>query len=197
MDGTSDAAMIAADRDRAASEPLTTRVSRRTVYRNRWMTIVEDSTRLPDGSDGLYGIVTMRPYALVIPVLRDESVLLVDQFRYPTGHFSLELPQGTAERADLSPAETAAAELAEETGAVAAELVPFGTFHPAVGYSTQECFAFVARDLTFGASRPEPSELGIRTYAVAFDELDRMLDSGFVTDLATVAAWGLFTLRYR
>lgn len=37
------------------------------MYENAWMSVREDQVRLPDGTPGVYGVVDMPDFALVIP----------------------------------------------------------------------------------------------------------------------------------
>jgi hypothetical protein len=58
------------------------RLSSRQVYRNRWMTVREDSIRRQDGSTGLYGVVCKPDFSLIIPY-EAGAFHLVEQYRYP------------------------------------------------------------------------------------------------------------------
>ncbi len=68
--------------------------SSRVAYENQWMRVREDEFLLPDGSPGLYGVVEKADFALVIP-LEDDTVHLVEQYRYPVGERQWEFPQGS------------------------------------------------------------------------------------------------------
>ena len=72
-------------------------ISTRVVYSNRWMTVREDVIQRMDGSQGIYGVVEKCDFALVIPIEQD-SVYLVEQYRFTVGARFLEFPQGSWER---------------------------------------------------------------------------------------------------
>lgn len=76
-------------------------VSSRVVYRNPWMTVREDQVER-DGQPGIYGVVEKHDSAVILPIDGDH-IYLVEQFRYPIGRRSLELPQGSLEVAGLKP----------------------------------------------------------------------------------------------
>ncbi len=73
--------------------PWTTRSSR-TAYENRWIRVREDDVVMPDGTDGVYGVVELHhPAVFVVALDDDERVLLVDVDRDTVGR-SLEVPAG-------------------------------------------------------------------------------------------------------
>ena len=50
----------------------------RTAYENRWITVTEDTVEMPDGSPGLYGVVTVRHTSVFVVALTDaDEVVLV------------------------------------------------------------------------------------------------------------------------
>jgi ADP-ribose pyrophosphatase len=66
----------------------------RVVYQNRWMRVREDAIERDDGSAGIYGVIEKPDFALIIPIEND-SLYLVEQYRYPVAARFLEFPQGT------------------------------------------------------------------------------------------------------
>jgi hypothetical protein len=83
------------------------RLSTRTVYENRWISVREDEVQRPDGSIGTYGVVDKPDFALVIPAERG-GFHLVEQYRYAVAARSWGFPQGTLpDRRTGDPAELA------------------------------------------------------------------------------------------
>ena len=72
----------------------TTQLTTRIAYENRWLRLREDTVRRSDGSEGLYGVVERRHFAIVAP-WQDGCLTLVEQYRYPIGRRIWELPMGT------------------------------------------------------------------------------------------------------
>src|SRR5918997_236563 len=90
-------------------------LSTRPVYENKWMRLREDLAELPDGRTTIYGVVTFGDCVGVVPLLADDRVLLVRQWRYVQGDARWEIPTGgVAEGESLEAA--AQRELAEEAG---------------------------------------------------------------------------------
>lgn len=103
------------------------KLARRTVYKNRWMKVHEDSVRFPDGSEGIYGVVDKEDFTLIVPRHDDGHYQLVQQFRYPVGGRYWEFPQGSWEtKPGTAPEKVALGELEEETGFTTKSLTKLG-----------------------------------------------------------------------
>jgi 8-oxo-dGDP phosphatase len=171
--------------------------SSREIYANPWMTIREDTFVRPDGGQGIYGVVDKPHYALVI-ALEGDSMMLVEQFRYPIGLRRWEFPQGTApDRATMDPAELAARELREETGLTARSWHPLGLLDVAPGLSSQRGRAFLATDLDAGEPDREDTEADMRAAWVRRAEFEDMVRAGEITDAQSIAAYALLLLSGR
>jgi len=173
----------------------TNQLSRRTVYENRWMTVHEDAVCFPDGSTGLYGIVDKEDFALIVPRHADGTFQLIQQYRYPVGERFWEFPQGSWEtRPGTDPETVALGELEEETGFRAKSLTKLGHLFEAYGYSNQGLHVFLAADLEPGQLNREPGEQGMVTQAFERQQIDKMIGSGQIKDVATIAALGLLAI---
>jgi 8-oxo-dGTP pyrophosphatase MutT (NUDIX family) len=168
------------------SNPWTT-LGRRDVYENPWIAVREDRVLRPDGQPGLYGVVHFKNRAIaVLPVDDDGSIWLVGQHRYPVGAYSWEVPEGGGPP-DEEPIDTAARELAEETGLIAARLELTRVVHLSNCVSDECGYIFRATGLTRGPSRPEGTErLSVRRAGWA--DVLHMLREGRITDSLSVVA---------
>lgn len=167
-----------------------------TVYRNRWMTVREDTIRRQDGSDGLYGVVEKPDFAVIVPIEDDGALHLVEQYRYPVQSRYWELPQGSWEEApDIDPLELARAELLEETGLEAGQITHAGHLFQAYGYATQGYHIFVARHLRRGLQAITHEEQDLVSRLFSADAVIRAIGDGGIKDATTVAALGLLRLK--
>ncbi|HEX4037563.1 MAG TPA: NUDIX hydrolase [Acidobacteriaceae bacterium] len=168
-------------------------LSSREVYRNPWLRLREDEIERSNGARGIYGVVEKDDCAVIIPVEND-TVWLVEQFRYTIRKRALELPQGGWETPDVDPEELARGELREETGLEAARMVSLGFVWVAYGFTRQKLHVYFATGLTATTADPDPEEqdLLVRTASVA--DFEQMLLDGTIQDVCTVAAWGLYRL---
>ena len=120
----------------------------------------------------------------VLPVDREGNVYLVRQYRHPVGEDLLEAPAGLIEAGE-TPAEAAARELREETGAEG-ELVPLGEFFPTPGYCDERIHLFLARVDRFGDTAPDEDEY-LQTEKMSFAAFYDMVRDGTLRDGKTIA----------
>ncbi|MCS5680368.1 MAG: NUDIX hydrolase [Planctomycetota bacterium] len=132
---------------------------------------------------------------VIVPLVSADEVCLVEVVRVAVGTALLELPAGTLDR-DEPPLETAARELAEETGYRAGRIESAGEFWMSPGILRERMHLFVARDLTAGEQALEPGEL-ITTRIVPWSEAVAMCLDGRIEDAKSVAALLVVDARRR
>ena len=176
------------------SEPEIETTGTRVVYKNRWMTVREDAIIRADGSTGIYGVVEKQDFA-VIAAVRDRSIFLVEQYRYPVRQRFWELPQGSWEDRVVDPLTLARAELSEETGLTAGAMSHVAQLFLAYGHATQAYNLFFATDLQQGERRLDAEELGLVCKEFPIDAVEHMILDGTIKDATTVAAFGLLRLK--
>jgi ADP-ribose pyrophosphatase len=163
------------------------RIDGEVVYDGRILRLEVDRVRLPSGREVVREVVRHRGAAVVVPVDRDGSLLLVRQFRYPTGEALLELPAGKLDGGEGAVA-CAGRELVEETGMAAGELVELGWFYTTPGFSDERIGVVLARDLTAveGAELdPDEVESVVR---LRLEEIFEQAADGRIRDAKTLAA---------
>src|SRR5687768_12989875 len=85
-------------------------------YDNAWITVTHRDVINPNGGAGIYGLVHYKNLAIgILPVDAEGNTWLVGQYRYPTDHYTWEIPEGGGDRA-IDPVISAQRELREETG---------------------------------------------------------------------------------
>ncbi len=119
-------------------------LSQKELFKNPWWIYRQDTFMLPNGDVSDYFYVHTNGSSIVIPVLDDGRIVMVRQYRYLCDEESLELPCGGV-KAGSDFLLTAAAELEEETGYQASELLLAGRFNPFNGVTNEMCRVYVAR----------------------------------------------------
>jgi len=155
------------------------------LYQGRRFTI-QGVTLQKRGGGTLQGEAAVTRNAVVIlPLLDDDTVVLIRNERFVIGRTLLELPAGTIEEGE-DPALCAARELVEETGYAADELTRMLAYHPTPGFSTELQTAYLARDLTFQGQQLDETER-ITTEATPLDQSIQMIRDNTIRDAKTIA----------
>jgi ADP-ribose pyrophosphatase len=181
----------------AQPESITT-LSSREVYRNNWMRVREDQILRSNGKPGIYGVVEKDDSAIIIPIDADsagqESVWLIEQFRYTIQQRCLELPQGGWEMGEIDPEELARGELKEELGLHAASMTYLGTLWIAYGFTKQAQHVFLATGLTPTDTDPDPEEHDLIAHCIPVADFEQKILDGTIRDNCTLSAWGLYLI---
>lgn len=166
------------------ANPESVVVERREVYRGKIVGLNVDTVELPSGTRAIREVVLHPGGVVAVPVRDDGRLLLIRQFRYPLGKFILELPAGKLD-SGLSPRETVARELEEETGCRAASLEHEFSFYTTPGVCNEIIHFFIARGLTpVPTDHQEGEHITIEAYSP--EECMRMIESGEIADAKTI-----------
>jgi ADP-ribose pyrophosphatase len=120
----------------------------------------------------------------IIPLVDDDRVCLIRNFRLAAGRKLVELPAGTLESGE-DPAATATRELAEETGYRAASIEKLCEFYMSPGILSERMHLYVARELSAGNAALEPGE-EIETLVVPWADAMQMTRDGTIEDAKTL-----------
>jgi 8-oxo-dGTP pyrophosphatase MutT (NUDIX family) len=159
----------------------------RIAYENAWLRLREDAVLRPDGKEGIYGVVELRPSVGVVALNAEREIVLVGQWRYPLGRYSWEIPRGGSMAGETDLLAVAQRELREEAGLVAAKWQQLGAVDLNNGVTTDVEHLFLAGSLTGCEPDPDPEE----EFEVRWVPLERavaMALGGEITEVCTVAA---------
>lgn len=146
--------------------------------------------QLPNGHEGEYGQIIFPNAALAVPIMEDNKVILLRQYRFAVSRYLLEFPAGTLEIGE-TPINSIKREIQEETGFKAEKWEELGTLVNAPGYSDEVIHLFLARDLSKLKSELK-GDLDEDIEVLFLDpyELDNIISSGNeILDAKTVTAW--------
>jgi 8-oxo-dGDP phosphatase len=164
-------------------------------YQNPWLSVREDRIEYANGTHGLYSVIDIADFALIMPAERD-GFHLVEQYRYPTQTRSWEFPSGSFPPGRTgTPEQLAAAELAEETGFTAGSMRKLGYLHCANGITGEGFHVFLASDLVPGPPNRENAEQDMREEWFSRRDVEQMFRDGVITDGPSLAAYLLLTLE--
>lgn len=132
------------------------KVSQKKIY-DGVISFYEDQVKLINGQKASR-VYTKHPGAsAVVPITREGKIIFVEQYRYPIGKITLEIPAGKL-KPKQTPLACAKAELAEETGYSATKFKKMLSFYPSVAFSTEILHIFLAKDLKKGKQHLDDDE---------------------------------------
>lgn len=164
--------------------PLKT-VSSKTVYKNPWMRVREDSVIRPDGSNGIYGVVESKDSVVIVAMNDLKEMYLIRSFSYPVSSWRWGLPGGGGD--DEHPEVASKRELAEETGIIANKWTRLGKTRVSSGLMTERMTVYLAQDLTFG-DRFDADDKGLIDQGkfVSAANIDAMIAADEIDDAQTI-----------
>ena len=168
------------------------KIGERSAYDSHLLHVAVGTFEAPDGKRFERDLVHHPGAVVMVPVdERTGEVVFVRQFRAPLAAELLEIPAGKRDVAGEPPEVTAARELAEETGLEAGRLELIGRFYNSPGFSDEESWCFLARDLTdVPEARHGIEEQYMTVERHPLSKVDELVRSGEITDAKTII--GLF-----
>lgn len=179
---------MTSERDEDLVERL---VDRHVLPGGTYLTFVRDTVVTSDGRQHSRDVVLHPGAATVVAVLPDRRLLLVRQYRHPSGEVLLELPAGTLDILDdgsvEKPLPAAQRELFEETGYHAGSWRKLAEFFTAPGFATELMHLFLATDVKLDPAYEGPDEdERLKLEVLPFDEALAMADDGRIRDAKTI-----------
>ena len=157
------------------------KISSEAVFDGVLLHVRKDNVELPNGHESVREWTEHPGASAVIPLLPDNQIILVRQFRYAVGKVTLEVPAGKLDKVGEDPLECAKRELSEETGYTAGKIWKLTTIATTVGFSNEYIHLYAASDLTAGAIHPDSDEF-INVVKVPLTAALQMVESGKIFD---------------
>ena len=144
----------------------------------------KDVVRLIKGKETTRVYLAHRGASAIVPLSDDGQVYLVQQYRYPIGRVTWEIPAGKREEGQ-TPLSCAKAELAQETGLHAARWKKMTVFNPSNAFSTEFLHIYLAQGLKRGKDSPDEDEfLNVKKFPL--EKVYRMIEKGQIQDAKTI-----------
>ncbi len=122
--------------------------------------------------------------AAVVPLLSDDTVVLIKQYRHLIGNTIWEIPAGRLEQNE-SPIDCAKRELEEEVGYRTTKIKKLTEIYSAPAYCTEVIYIFLATGLTPARQKLEDDEI-IKVMKLPFKEAIEKVKMGEIRDAKTV-----------
>ncbi len=161
------------------------KISSEKVFDGVLLHVRKDIVELPNGHESVREWITHPGASSIIPLLPDNQIILVKQFRYPIGQVTLEVPAGKLDFANEDPLTCARRELSEETGYTAGEIWKLTTIATTVGFTNEIIHLYAAKDLTPGKQHPDEDEF-INAIKMPLTAALQLVESGKIIDSKTI-----------
>ncbi len=162
------------------------RVGEKDIFKTKLFTIKDIVLQKEDGDEVTYQIMEKADTALIVPIDKNNNLLLVKEYFYAIEEYQLGLPKGRIDPG-LNDTETANKELQEEIGYKAKKLDKLGVLTMSPGYLTQKTHVFLARDLIPSKlTGDEIEELEIIHHP--FEDFEQLIEQGKLTEGRMIAA---------
>jgi 8-oxo-dGTP pyrophosphatase MutT (NUDIX family) len=169
------------------------RLSSKTIHKNPYYSVSEDSVIKPDGSEGIYNVTEFNGAVFVVAMDKASNIYLVAQWRYTNNNYSLEVPCGHIDKNEKSLV-AAKRELKEETGLVADKWESLGFVYPANGILSGKHYVFIAMDLHETADNAQVEEGITSMQKASLTEIFQKIKVGEISDSDTISAITLAAL---
>ena len=156
----------------------------RTIYDGKVVQLKLDQVIEPGGVKVLREVVCHPGSIVILPVLSDDKIVLVRQYRYATRKRLWELVAGGMEKGE-NIRQSARRELLEETGYRAGAIRPLLDFYSSPGFLSERMFLVEARKMTLSRAQPEEDER-IEVGRFTHRQLRKMLREGKIQDGKTL-----------
>ena len=152
-----------------------------------FMELYEDTVLLPNNKETSRTYIKHNGGAAVLPITKDEKIILVNQYRYPIRSLSIEVPAGKKDAANELGIDCVKRELEEETGYQSSNIKFVTNIHSCVGYSNEVIELFIAKDCDI-VENPKmcDDEEFIELLILSKEEVLDLLNSKRVTDAKTL-----------
>lgn len=159
---------------------------RRIIYHGRKIDLALVPVQLASGEWVERELVVHRGAVALLVEVDDDHLCLVKNDRYAVGRTLLEVPAGTLDEGE-SPAETAARELREETGYIAATIDPVASWWVSPGVFNERMHLYRCRGLTPGPTDLQADER-LEPVIVSWTDALAMVHDGRIDDAKSMLA---------
>ena len=160
----------------------------------RLFSVVEHRYQTPAGRSLVRQSVQHPGAVTIVPMVDNEHVCLIRNYRVAVDETLIELPAGTLE-ANEDPSDTARRELTEETGYQCTSMQALHEFNMSPGFINERMFLFLATGLTPGEAAREIGE-EIENLVVPWHEAMAMVEDRRIQDAKSLVGL-LYVDRFR
>ena len=154
------------------------------IFSGRLIDLYFDHIELPNGKSSTREWIKHPGAVCIVPILPNGNLCLIRQYRYgPRAEF-IEIPAGKLDVGE-DPLVCAKRELEEEVGYIAGKLTFLTNIHPAIGFSNEKMWVYLAEDLILSKQNLDQDEF-LELYPIPVKKAIDLIYEGKITDVKTV-----------
>ena len=161
-----------------------TKISSEQKFSGRLIDLYLDQVELPNGETTTREWIDHPGAVCLIPILPDGKICLIRQFRYGPREEFIEIPAGKLDAGE-APLDCAYRELEEETGYRANKLTFLTNIHPAIGFSNEKMWMYLAEELELSKKKLDEDEF-LELLPTPLNKALEWVFSGKITDVKTI-----------
>jgi 8-oxo-dGTP pyrophosphatase MutT (NUDIX family) len=139
-------------------------------------------------ANGKFTVIESTDWINILPITKDDEVVLIRQFRFGTNRFELEFPGGMVDPNE-DPLKAAARELTEETGAANFSIEHIGSSKPNPAFLNNTCHHYLAKGVELTKLQNLDANEEIEVLKVPFHLIDSMIQSGEIAHSLILTTW--------
>lgn len=155
------------------------------IYKGKYISLRRDEVTVSNGRKTIRDVVEHPGAVAIVPITKDQKIILVRQYRYAAKKVLLEVPAGTLEIAE-DPKLAAIRELREETGFSAKNLKYLTGFWTAPGFCSEFIHGYLATELIEDPLSPDEDEF-IEIEEVDIDNVAELIRCGEIQDSKSIS----------
>lgn len=175
-------------------------IQRKEIFKGKIIEVVLDDVALPMGGEAKRELVFHHGGVGIIPITKENKMIMVKQFRKPLEKVVLEIPAGKIDPGEgQHPEKTARRELEEETGYQAEKLEYVAEMYLSPGFSNEKLYIYLGQQLEKVENpRPQDDDEVLELYELTLEEAHQAITDGLICDAKTIYAvqyWELLQIK--
>ena len=160
------------------------KISSTQIFSGKLIDLYLDNVRLPNGKKSTREWIDHPGAVCIVPILDNGDVLLIRQFRYGPREEFIEIPAGKIDKNE-DPLKCGLRELEEETGYKSNKLTFLTNIHPAIGFSNEKMWMYLAEELELSKKKLDEDEF-LELLPTPLNQAIEWVFSGKITDVKTI-----------
>ena len=160
------------------------KISSTQIFSGKLIDLYLDKVRLPNGKKSTREWIDHPGAVCIVPILDNGDILLIRQFRYGPREEFIEIPAGKIDKNE-DPLKCGLRELEEETGYKSNKLTFLTNIHPAIGFSNEKMWMYLAEELELSKKKLDEDEF-LELLPTPLNQAIEWVFSGKITDVKTI-----------